>query len=158
MLPPVDERLIMRHNTLFLCAFIWTWAASAPALAANPVTERALAAVGTPYARGGATPRQGFDCSGLVVYVYRDAAGVELPRRVAGLKSAGQPVHLRDLEPGDLLFYNTRHRPYSHVGIYVGDGRFVHAPRPGARVRVEEIGKRYWRTRFNGARRIGAGT
>jgi cell wall-associated NlpC family hydrolase len=148
----------MRHNILFLCAFIWAWAAPAPVLAAaDAVTERALAAVGTPYVRGGATPRQGFDCSGLVVYVYRSAAGVDLPRRVAGLRHAGQPVRLRDLEPGDLLFYNTRHRPYSHVGIYVGEGRFVHAPRPGARVRVEEIGNRYWRTRFNGARRIEAG-
>lgn len=148
----------MRHNILFSCAIAGALAAAAPASAADPVSAAALAAVGTPYARGGETPRQGFDCSGLVVYVYRSAAGVDLPRRVAGLKSAGQPVRLRDLEPGDLLFYNTRHRPYSHVGIYVGDGRFVHAPRPGARVRVEEIGKRYWRARFNGARRVEAGT
>ena len=146
----------MRHNTLFLCAFAGLLAAPAPALASVAVSEQALAVVGVPYVRGGNTPRQGFDCSGLVVYVFRIAAGIELPRRVAGLKSAGQPVRLRDLEPGDLLFYNTRHRPYSHVGIYVGNGRFVHAPRPGARVRVEEIGKRYWRARFNGARRIDA--
>jgi cell wall-associated NlpC family hydrolase len=144
----------MRHKFLFLCGFACTLGASVPALADDAASDEALALVGTPYVRGGESPRRGFDCSGLVVYVFRSALGIELPRRVAGLRSVGKAVRLQDLEPGDLLFYNTRHRPYSHVGIYVGEGRFVHAPRPGARVRVEEIGKRYWRARFNGARRV----
>jgi len=145
----------MRHKILFLSAFVCALAAPASALAAPGASGEALAFVGVPYARGGESPRRGFDCSGLVVYVYR-SLGIELPRRVAELKSVGRPVRLRDLAPGDLVFYNTRHRPYSHVGIYVGKGRFVHAPRPGARVRVEAIDSRYWRARFNGARRIEA--
>jgi cell wall-associated NlpC family hydrolase len=147
----------MGHKTLFLSVFMYAaLALSGAALAGNPVSDEALGFVGTPYARGGASPQRGFDCSGLVVYVYRSALGIELPRRVADLKSVGSPVPLRDLAPGDLVFYNTRHKPYSHVGIYVGDGRFVHAPRPGAHVRIERIGKRYWRARFNGARRLDA--
>jgi cell wall-associated NlpC family hydrolase len=145
----------MGHKVLFLCAFISALAAPA-AFAASPASEAALRLVGTPYARGGESPRRGFDCSGLVVYLYRNALGIELPRRVADLKSVGKAVRLRDLAPGDLVFYNTRRRPYSHVGIYIGGGRFVHAPRPGARVRVESIDKRYWRVRFNGARRVDA--
>lgn len=144
----------MGHKALFLCAFIS--ALAAPAFAESTASREALSLVGSPYARGGATPQRGFDCSGLVVYVYRSALGIRLPRRVADLKSVGKAVGLRDLAPGDLVFYNTRHRPYSHVGIYVGEGRFVHAPRPGARVRVESIDKRYWRARFNGARRVEA--
>lgn len=143
----------MGPKTLFLGAFIFLLAAL-PAFAGSAASEEALGFVGTPYTRGGASPERGFDCSGLVVYVYRRALGIDLPRRVADLRSSGTPVRSGDLEPGDLVFYNTRRRPYSHVGIYVGDGRFVHAPRPGARVRVESIGSRYWRARFNGARRI----
>lgn len=143
----------MERKALFLCLLVSALAMPAGA-AATTASREALAFVGTPYARGGTSPERGFDCSGLVVYVYRSALGIDLPRRVADLKRVGKPVRLSDLEPGDLLFYNTRHRPYSHVGIYVGEGRFVHAPRPGARVRVEAIDKRYWRARFNGARRI----
>jgi len=148
---------MMAHKTLFLWVVIAGLAAAAPALARPSVSREALAEVGRPYVRGGETPRRGFDCSGLVVYVFRRAAGVRLPRRVAGLRHVGRPVPLRDLQPGDLLFYNTRHRPFSHVGIYIGKGRMVHAPRPGERVHVEKIGKRYWRARFDGARRIGPG-
>jgi len=144
----------MRHNLLFLCAFACALAAPAPAMADEAAKAEALAAVGTPYRRGGETPQRGFDCSGLVYHVFLAAHGITLPRRVAGQRHAGRAVRVEELEPGDLLFYNTRHRPYSHVGIYIGGGRFVHAPRPGARVRIEAIGKRYWRSRFDGARRV----
>lgn len=147
----------MRHKALFLGLFIAALASAGAAFARPSVREQALAEVGRPYVRGGDTPGRGFDCSGLVVYVFRRAIGVRLPRRVAGLRYVGKPVRLRRLEPGDLLFYDTRHRPFSHVGIYIGNGRMVHAPRPGARVRVEKIDKRYWRVRFDGARRIDAG-
>jgi cell wall-associated NlpC family hydrolase len=147
----------MRHKTLFLAALFAAWLGAPPAMAQDRASLEALAAVGTPYVRGGDTPERGFDCSGLVVYVYRNALGMHLPRSVAELKAVGKPVRLRELAPGDLLFYNTRNAPYSHVGIYIGGGRFVHAPRPGARVRVEEISKAYWRARFNGARRIETG-
>ena len=118
------------------------------------IRDEALLAVGTPYVRGGSSPDAGFDCSGLVTHVFRQAWGVDLPRSTRQQRWAGRPVRLAELRAGDLVFYNTRGRPYSHVGIYLGDGRFVHAPKPGAKVRIESTATRYWRTRFNGARRV----
>ncbi|MFN2646652.1 MAG: C40 family peptidase [Burkholderiales bacterium] len=114
----------------------------------------ALVAVGARYRYGGSSPETGFDCSGLVAHVYERAWGITLPRRTADQRNAGRPVRRSELEAGDLVFYNTRNRPYSHVGIYVGDGNFVHAPRAGGRVRIESIDNRYWRARWNGARRL----
>ena len=116
---------------------------------------QALFTVGVPYRYGGNSPETGFDCSGLVSHVFERAWGVEVPRGTEAQRGVGRPVkRLRDLQPGDLVFYNTRNRPYSHVGIYLGDGNFVHAPRPGQRVRIESVHNPYWRARFNGARRI----
>ena len=114
----------------------------------------ALQTVGVKYRYGGRSPETGFDCSGLVAHVFERAWGIVLPARTDALKSVGRTVRLRDLQPGDLVFYNTRNRPFSHVGIYIGDGRFLHAPRTGARVRVERVETAYWRARFNGARRL----
>jgi cell wall-associated NlpC family hydrolase len=114
----------------------------------------ALLALGAPYRAGAASPEQGFDCSGLVAHVFDRAWGVTLPRRAEDQARLGKPVRKRDLEPGDLVFYNTLNRPYSHVGIYVGDGRFIHAPSRGKRVRAERMDSPYWVARFNGARRI----
>jgi cell wall-associated NlpC family hydrolase len=145
----------MGHKALLTAAAIAACAAMAPAFADDAAKLEALSAIGKPYVRGGDTPAQGFDCSGLVFHVYRATRGITLPRSVAGLSHVGKPVRPIDLQPGDLLFYNTRKRPYSHVAIYIGGGRFVHAPRPGARVRVERTDSRYWRARFDGARRIG---
>jgi cell wall-associated NlpC family hydrolase len=110
--------------------------------------------VGVQYRYGGRSPETGFDCSGLVTHVFERAWGVLLPPGTRALSKVGTPVRLKELAPGDLVFYNTRSRPYSHVGIYIGDGRFLHAPRTGARVRVESVHTSYWRTRFNGARRL----
>jgi cell wall-associated NlpC family hydrolase len=110
--------------------------------------------VGIQYRYGGRSPETGFDCSGLITYVFERAWGVLLPPGTHALSKVGAAVQLDDLQPGDLVFYNTRNRPYSHVGIYLGDGRFVHAPRPGARVRVESLKTSYWSTRFDGARRL----
>jgi cell wall-associated NlpC family hydrolase len=131
------------------------------AVASNVVTperERplihALYALGVQYRYGGASHEEGFDCSGLVTHVYERAWGVALPRIVEEQRRVGQPVRLKELQPGDLVFYNTRNRPFSHVGIYVGNGFFVHAPRPGAKVRMESVQTPYWRERFNGARRL----
>jgi cell wall-associated NlpC family hydrolase len=104
------------------------------------------------YKCGGDSPETGFDCSGLVKHVFQKAWGVALPRRTQEQKQVGRSVKLKELEAGDLVFYNTRNKPYSHVGIYVGDGRFIHAPRTGAR--VESSHNRYWKARFNGARRV----
>jgi cell wall-associated NlpC family hydrolase len=118
------------------------------------VVQEALAALGVAYRFGGESPDAGFDCSGLVVHVYREALGLSLPHNARAQSRVGRSVPAGDLEPGDLVFYNTRNRRYSHVGLYLGDGRFIHAPKPGAAVRVENMSKAYWSRRYNGARRI----
>jgi cell wall-associated NlpC family hydrolase len=115
---------------------------------------QALLALGLDYRYGGNSPVTGFDCSGLVAHVYREAWGIRLPHNTLAQSEAGIPVSLAELQPGDLVFYDTLNRPYSHVGIYLGDGRFVHAPKSGARVRVESLQSAYWSQRFSGARRI----
>jgi len=115
---------------------------------------QALLALGVDYKYGGKSPVTGFDCSGLVAHVYREAWGVQLPLNAKGQSEVGMPVSLAELQAGDLVFYDTLKRPYSHVGIYMGDGKFVHAPKTGAQVRVESVKSAYWVQRFNGARRI----
>lgn len=114
----------------------------------------ALMALGVDYRNGGRSTETGFDCSGLVAHVYQEAYGLRLPRTVLEQSETGFAVSVKDLEPGDLVFYNTQGRPYSHVGIYLGDGKFVHAPKTGSTVRVESLRSTYWTKRFNGARRI----
>lgn len=125
-----------------------------PADRASDVALQALAHLGVPYRAGGLSPRTGFDCSGLVVYVYRVSAGLALPRNTFDLSRRGEPVEREDLMPGDLVFYNTQRREYSHVGIYLGEGRFIHAPSSGGEVRVESLHAGYWARRYNGARRV----
>lgn len=113
-----------------------------------------LLMLGVDYRYGGQSPETGFDCSGLVAHVFREAYGIELPHNARAQSEMGKRVSLSELRAGDLVFYNTLNRPFSHVGIYLGDGRFVHAPKTGAQVRVEPIRGRYWMRRFDGARRI----
>lgn len=151
----------MRPALLACLLALWTVAAPARAWHDGATSDRerplvqALQTVGVKYRLGGRSPDTGFDCSGLVVHVFERAWGVLLPPGTAALKRVGMPVmKLKELEPGDLVFYNTRNRPYSHVGIYLGEGRFLHAPRPGAKVRVESVMTPYWRQRFDGARRL----
>ena len=115
---------------------------------------QALLALGLDYSYGGNSHVTGFDCSGLVAHVYLEAWNIRLPRNTGGQSQAGVPVSLAELQAGDLVFYDTLKRPYSHVGIYLGDGRFVHAPKTGAQVRVEAMKTSYWAQRYNGARRI----
>jgi cell wall-associated NlpC family hydrolase len=115
---------------------------------------QALLALGLDYRYGGNTPVTGFDCSGLVAHVYLEAWNIRLPRNTSAQSKAGTPVSLAELQAGDLVFYDTQKRPYSHVGIYLGDGKFVHAPKTGAQVRVESLTSSYWARRYNGARRI----
>jgi cell wall-associated NlpC family hydrolase len=115
----------------------------------------ALNFVGVSYRRGGSSEDAGFDCSGFTRYVFGNSIGLVLPRRAD--EQAGAPglvaVKREDLQPGDLVFFNTLKRTFSHVGIYIGDNRFVHAPRPGGQVRTEDMGYAYWKQRFTGARR-----
>lgn len=114
----------------------------------------AFSLVGIPYRWGGNTPAGGFDCSGLVVYVVRRATGKALPRTVEKMSSAGREVPAQDRLPGDLVFFNTTGKEYSHVGIYIGQNRFVHAPREGGTVRLESLVSSYWGPRITGFRRI----
>jgi len=127
---------------------------------AGDLVISAMNFVGVRYRRGGSTPEQGFDCSGFTRHIFEHAAGLVLPRSAS--QQAGdaslQPVAREQLEPGDLVFFDTMRRAFSHVGIYVGGGRFIHAPRTGASVRIENMRDAYWSRRFNGARRAGLDT
>ncbi len=121
---------------------------------ASNLVINALAFLGVPYRWGGNSHETGFDCSGFVRAVYEQSVGKLLPRRSDEQAAATQPIERNDLKPGDLVFFNTMRRAFSHVGIYVGDGKFVHSPRAGAEVRVEDMRVAYWSKRFNGARRV----
>ena len=109
-----------------------------------------------PYRRGGNSVETGFDCSGFVRAMYEQSVGLLLPRRAEQQAAATERIDKTELQPGDLVFFNTLRHAFSHVGIYVGDGKFIHSPRPGAEVRVESMGLRYWQSRFDGARRVAA--
>jgi cell wall-associated NlpC family hydrolase len=122
---------------------------------AREVTINALALIGVRYKWGSDSPDKGFDCSGLVTHVFQQVAGIALPRNSQGMSKVGEKVDKTELQPGDLVFFNTRRRPYSHVGIYIGEDRFVHAPRRGGEVEVSSMQGRYWQKRYNGARRVG---
>ena len=115
---------------------------------------RALSHIGVPYRYGGSSPQTGFDCSGFVQYVYKSGAGLLLPRNTEALSALGSPVGAGELEAGDLVFFDTLSRPYSHVGIYLGAARFIHAPATGGSVELVDMRSPYWRTRFSGARRL----
>jgi cell wall-associated NlpC family hydrolase len=123
--------------------------------AASELVLSAMNFLGVPYRRGGSAVDEGFDCSGFTRHVFESSLGIVLPRRAAeqARKPGLQSVPKDQLAPGDLVFFNTMRRAFSHVGIYIGEGRFIHAPRAGGEVRIERIDARYWTTRFNGARR-----
>jgi hypothetical protein len=123
---------------------------------ASELVVNAMGFLGVPYKRGGNSMDSGFDCSGFVRAMYEQTVGLILPRRAEEQASATQEIDRADLKPGDLVFFNTMKRAFSHVGIYVGDGKFIHSPRTGAHVRVEDMRMAYWQTRFNGARRVPA--
>jgi len=124
---------------------------------ASELVITAMGSLGVPYRRGGNSAETGFDCSGFVRAMYEQTVGLILPRRANEQAAATQTIDKQDLQPGDLVFFNTMRRAFSHVGIYVGDGKFIHSPKPGAQVRVEDMGVSYWARRFDGARRVGAG-
>ncbi len=114
----------------------------------------AMGFLGVPYRRGGNTAESGFDCSGFVRAMYGQTLGFVLPRRAEQQAASTQVIERSELVPGDLVFFNTMKRAFSHVGIYVGDGKFIHSPKPGAKVRMEDMRMTYWDRRFNGARRV----
>ena len=162
---------IARFSLIMLAALLSACASNAPAPTPKPsvhapigsfngnaddVLFRALGLVGTPYRYGGNTPDGGFDCSGLIGYVYRDAAGISLPRSTREMISMRAPVVSRDrLQSGDLLFFATNGGgQVSHAGIYVGDGRFVHAPSSGGTVRLDSLSNTYWQRTYLNAKRV----
>ena len=116
--------------------------------------DEALELLGIRYKRGGTSPVTGFDCSGFVRHVFNESVGLLLPHNAKAISQQGEKVEKTELQPGDLVFFNTMRRAFSHVGIYLGDNRFVHAPKPGAKVRIENMGDSYWTRRYNGARRV----
>ena len=121
---------------------------------ASELVVTAMGFLGVPYRRGGNSAEAGFDCSGFVRAMFDQTVGLLLPRRAAEQAAATQTIDRAELVPGDLVFFNTMRSAFSHVGIYVGDGKFIHSPKPGAQVRIEDMGQSYWRRRFDGARRV----
>ncbi len=121
---------------------------------AAELVVNAMGFLGVPYRRGGSSADTGFDCSGFVRAMYEQTVGLLLPRRANEQAAATRTIDKQELQPGDLVFFNTMRRAFSHVGIYVGDGKFIHSPKPGAEVRVEDMGGSYWQRRFDGARRV----
>jgi cell wall-associated NlpC family hydrolase len=121
---------------------------------ATSLAIEAMSLIGIHYRRGGSSPENGMDCSGLVRYVFKQSNNIDLPRTSAEMSRVGEQVDKEDLQPGDLVFFNTLRRTFSHVGIYLGDNKFIHAPTPGSAVRIESMDLSYWRSRFTGARRV----
>ena len=121
---------------------------------AQDAIDQAMDLLGIRYRRGGTSPEAGFDCSGFVSHVFREGLGLILPRSSKEMSRSGEVIGQEELRPGDLVFFNTMRKAFSHVGIYLGDNQFVHAPRSGGRVRIEDLRDVYWIKRFNGARRV----
>jgi murein DD-endopeptidase len=119
----------------------------------DEAARHALTMLGKPYRYGGASPSLGFDCSGLILYSYRQA-GKSLPRSTDSQRAAARPIKVSQLRRGDLLFFNQEGKKYGHAAIYVGDGRFVHAPSSGKRVRADRLDNPYWKKHLSEARRL----
>lgn len=125
---------------------------------ASELVVNAMGFLGVPYKWGGTSAETGFDCSGFVRAIYKQSVGLLLPRQAEQQAAATQEIEKIDLQPGDLVFFNTMRRAFSHVGIYVGDGKFIHSPRAGSEVRVDSLSLSYWQRRFDGARRVAGAT
>lgn len=120
----------------------------------NRVINQALDMIGIDYRYGGSSPENGLDCSGLVKYVFEQSLNIALPHNALAQSRVGEKISRAELKPGDLVFFNTLRRSFSHVGIYIGDGKFVHAPRKGKKVQVVDMNDKYWSKHYEGARRI----
>lgn len=122
------------------------------------LVSTAIGFLGIPYLRGGNSAETGFDCSGFVRAIYKETIGLVLPRSADQQANATQKIDKSELKPGDLVFFNTMKRTFSHVGIYLGDNKFIHSPRSGSSVRIEDMRIPYWNVRFDGARRVQSAT
>ena len=115
----------------------------------------AMGLMGVSYRFGGNTPYEGLDCSGFMVYVFKKSMNIDLPRTAAAMAKVGSVVPRTQLRQGDLVFFNTRRGVInSHVGMYIGDGKFIHSPRTGKNIEISSLSAKYWSTRYNGARRV----
>ena len=119
---------------------------------AGDLVVNAMGFLGVPYKRGGNSAETGFDCSGFVRAIYQQTVGLVLPRRADQQAASTQVIDKKELQPGDLVFFNTRNTPFSHVGVYIGDERFIHAPSSNGRVRIDQMNARYYAQRFEAAR------
>ncbi|MGL4767350.1 MAG: C40 family peptidase [Formosimonas sp.] len=131
-----------------------TTAAMADDSFSQKLLGRAMDLVGVKYRFGGTSPTTGLDCSGYVQYVFKNAVGISLPRVASAQSQVGERVANGDLRMGDMVFFNTRGFAASHVGIYAGNGMFIHSPRSGSSVRLDSMDNSYWKARYNGARRV----
>ena len=149
---PVDdvERLLADRGLLTQLSYVRQSLSSK----ASELVVNAMGFLGVPYRRGGNNAETGFDCSGFVRAMYEQTVGLVLPRRADQQAAATQTIDKQELQPGDLVFFNTMRHAFSHVGIYVGDGKFIHSPRTGSQIRVEDMRDSYWQRRFDGARRV----
>ncbi|MBV5295260.1 MAG: C40 family peptidase [Curvibacter lanceolatus] len=149
---PVDdvERLLADRGLLTQLSYVRQSLSSR----ASELVVNAMGFLGVPYRRGGNNAETGFDCSGFVRAMYEQTVGLVLPRRADQQAAATQTIDKQELQPGDLVFFNTMRHAFSHVGIYVGDGKFIHSPRTGSQIRVEDMRDSYWQRRFDGARRV----
>ncbi|MGD9786745.1 MAG: C40 family peptidase [Sulfuricellaceae bacterium] len=118
----------------------------------NDVVMYAFGLISVDYRFGGANPESGLDCSGMVSYIYQNSLGLKLPHNAARIAQLGRDIRPAELRPGDLVFFNTQNRPYSHVGIYIGDDRFIHAPHTNGKIEVSSLKNRYFAQRFEAAR------
>jgi cell wall-associated NlpC family hydrolase len=150
----------MQRLTAFLFALLLSACASTPydaeppSARMNEVALYALSLADTPYRYGGNSRANGFDCSGFVQFVYLNTLGLRLPRTSAEMSQLGVRLDRNRLRPGDLVFFNTSRRAFSHVGIYVGDDRFIHSPSEGKAIHVASLHEDYWQQRYDGARRL----
>jgi uncharacterized protein YfaT (DUF1175 family) len=154
--PPLDDidALLQDKGLMSRLGEQFLQARDSVSVRASNLVVNAMGFLGVPYKFGGTTAEGGFDCSGFVRAVFEESLGKVLPRRADEQAAATQIIDRSELKPGDLVFFNTMKRAFSHVGIYVGDGKFIHSPRAGSQVRVEDMRIAYWQTRFNGARRV----
>ena len=146
----VDKRLTESLNLMMLGDQVKTTVSDKT----NQMLGKAMTLLGVPYKRGGSSSETGFDCSGFVRHIYESSVGRLLPRRADEQAKTTEKIERSELNPGDLVFFNTMRRTFSHVGIYIGDGKFIHAPSAGKAVRVDDLRAAYWTKRFTGARRV----
>ncbi len=119
----------------------------------NTIVQTALSLLGTPYRYGGTTPK-GFDCSGFVKYVYNQSVDLKLPRLAKHQSRTGKSISLRHLRPADIVYFKIKGQKSPHVGIFIGNGKFIHAPSSGGKVNIQSLGSKYWSQRYRGARRL----